>query len=122
MQNILACFLYHSTSAGVNALHGGHQDAEKYRPMNRLPASAVLVSIVVDLCKTVEPISEQSVLLAFAGPTTIAVAGAPAAITGVVPAAGVTSGPVHPSSCNAATNRERSSSSLKENLSSPASS
>jgi hypothetical protein len=95
--------------------------------MNRLPASAVLVSIVVDLCKTVEPISEQSVLLAFVGPMTIAAGGAPAATTGVVlattaAATGVASGPVHPSSCSAATKRQRSSSILKENLSSPASS
>ena len=48
MQKILECLWYHSTSFGVNALHGGHQDAEKYSPMNRLPASAVLVSMIVE--------------------------------------------------------------------------
>ena len=127
MQNILACFLYHSTRVGVNVLHGGHQDAEKYRPMNLLPASAVLVPLVVDLCSTVEPISEQSALLAFVGPMTIAAGGAPAGATGAIAgttaaATGVASGPVQPSSCSAATKRLRSSSTLKANLSSPASS
>lgn len=132
MQNILACFLYHSTRVGVNARHGGHQDAEKYRPTNRLPASAVLVPMVVDLCRTVEPISEQSALLAFVGPITIAAGGAPAGATGVVAGTaaaatvtgvtGVASGPEQPSSWSVATKRLRSSSSLKANLSSPASS
>ncbi len=113
----------------MNARHGGHQDAEKYRPMNRLPASAVLVPMVVDLCRTVEPISEQSALLAFVGPITIAAGGAPAGATGVVAGTaaaasctGVASGPEQPSSWSVATKRLRSSSSLKANLSSPASS
>ena len=123
MQKILACFVYHSISVGVKALHGGHQEAEKYSPTYRLPARAEVVSTVVDLWRSVEPSSDRSALLAFAGPMTIAVGGATASTAGAavtaLAATEAASSEMHPSNWSAATKRPRSSSSLKQNLSSP---